>query len=270
MLKPRRKLRVFGALAGGGLLAVVLLIAGSGGSRPAARSGATAADTATGGWLKSHPHVVIAEGPGQLSPSEAAASYQYGTESSNFQPPSDAQVKRELAQLNVAGLGGAGSYVNPFAHVRGLSPSRIDMGVDYQGVGPVLALGSGTVFVTQGPGWPGGTFIGITLDSGPYAGRAYFVAEDVRPTVRPGERVQAGQVIGTMYHGSAGIETGWASGRSDEPLAAALGQQNKAGDPGAWSSAAVVSFDRVLVSVGAPSGIPQGVAVHGKMPPGYP
>ena len=97
---------------------------------------------------------------------------------------------------------------------------------------------------------PGGAFIGITLDAGPFAGLSYFVAEDVKPAVRVGDHVRAGQVIAVMYGGPAGIETGWASGRGDEPLAAALGQQNKRGDPGGWSSAAGISFDRVLVSTG--------------------
>jgi hypothetical protein len=144
------------------------------------------------------------------------------------------------------------------------------MGVDYAGKGPVVALGSGTVFSTDGPGWPGGGFIGITLDSGPFAGFSYFVAEDVKPAVHVGDHVRAGQEIAVMYRGSAGIETGWASGRGDQPLAAALGQQYMHGDPGSWSSAAGVSFDRVLVSTGTPSGIPQGTKVHGKMPAGYP
>src|SRR5207248_2928528 len=87
--------------------------------------------------------------------------------------------------------------------------------VDFAGAGPVVALGSGTVFNTAGPGWPGGTFIGITLDSGPYAGLSYFVAEDVKPTVKRGDHVRRGQQIGVMYLGPAGIETGWAAGNGE-------------------------------------------------------
>jgi murein DD-endopeptidase MepM/ murein hydrolase activator NlpD len=212
---------------------------------------------------------VIAATPGQLPPG-AQFAYAGSEGSDDFRPPSDAEVKRELHQLHVAGLGGTGDYVNPFAQVSGLTPERIDMGVDYGGAGTVLALGSGTVFNTKGPGWPGGAFIGITLDSGPFAGLSYFVAENVHPAVHVGDHVRAGQPIAVMYRGSAGIETGWAAGRGDQPLAAALGQQNRNGDPGAWTSAAGVSFDRVLVAAGAPSGIPQGTKVHGKMPRPYP
>jgi murein DD-endopeptidase MepM/ murein hydrolase activator NlpD len=231
----------------------------------------TGAHTASGdqpGALKPHPRVVIAAVPGQLPPG-AQFAYAGSEGGDNFQPPSDAEVRRELHQLNVAKLGGGGAYVDPFSQITGLTPERIDMGVDYGGTGPVLALGSGTVFNVNGGGWPGGVFIGITLDSGPYAGLPYFVAENVRPAVHVGDHVRAGQVIALMYHGSAGIETGWAAGKGDQPLAAALGQQSS-GDPGGWTSAAGLSFDRVLVAAGTPSGIPQGTKVHGKLPPPYP
>lgn len=220
--------------------------------------------------LKPHPRVVVAVAPGQQPPPGAVTAYGSGAEAESFHAPSDAEVKRELGELHVAKLGGNGAYTNPFANVRGLTPERIDMGVDYGGAGPVVALGSGTVFNTKGGGWPGGIFVGITLDSGPFAGLSYFVAEDVKPTVHVGDHVRAGEQIATMYRGPAGIETGWAAGHGDQPLAAALGQQNKHGDPGGWSSAAGVSFDRLLVSTGAPSGIPQGTKAHGQMPAQYP
>jgi murein DD-endopeptidase MepM/ murein hydrolase activator NlpD len=216
--------------------------------------------------LKSHPRVVIAATPDQLPP---GAQYATAGEAQNFQPPSDAEVRRELHQLNVSKSGGDGSYVNPFSQIGNLKPLRIDMGVDYAGSGPVLALGSGTVFSTSGPGWPGGGFVGVTLDSGRYAGLSYFVAESVRATVRVGQHVQAGQQIANMFNGPSAIETGWATGSGDQPLALTLHQQAP-GDPGGWTSAAGLSFDRLLVSVGTPSGIPQGTQVHGKMPARYP
>jgi murein DD-endopeptidase MepM/ murein hydrolase activator NlpD len=256
------------AIAALGAVALGVAIASPGGSRrgPASRAGGGGKALPP---LKHHPQVVIAEAPGDIPP-DAQFTYGEEPEAATFQPPSDAEVERELHQLHVAKLGGDGAYVDPFSQVRGLEPERIDMGVDYAGAGPVLALGSGTVFNTKGSGWPGGVFIGITLDDGPFAGFSYFVAEDVKPAVRVGDHVRAGQEIAAMYRGPAGIETGWASGRGQTPLAAALGQQNKRGDPGGWTSAAGISFDRVLVSTGTPSGIPQGTKVHGKMPASYP
>lgn len=280
--------RVLLATVGVALVAIVVVAIASSSGEPApvpaahavaaARADPSAADGGGQGGnggslppLKPHPRVVIAAAPGAELPPGAQYAYADGPNAEqDFQPPSDAEVKRELNELHVSKLSGDGAYVDPFAHVQGLTPERIDMGVDYGGKGPVVALGSGTVFNTEGPGWPGGAYIGITLDSGPFAGLSYFLAENVHPTVHVGDHVQAGQQIATMYRGSAGIETGWASGKGDQPLAAALGQQNKHGDPGGWSSAAGVSFDRLLVSTGTPSGIPQGARVHGKMPPAYP
>ena len=255
------------------------LIAGCGGATPhSSSSGSRTTGGGSGGGsgggdtpLKPHPRVVVALDPGQDPPPTGETVYATASEAEgeNFQAPSDAEVKAELAQLHTAKLAGSSAYVDPLSHVSGLTPERIDMGVDYAGAGPVVALGDGTVFNTRGPGWPGGSFIGITLSGGPYAGLSYFVAEDVKPAVKVGDHVRAGQEIGVMYSGDAGIETGWAAGHGDQPLAAALGQQAH-GDPGGWTSAAGLSFDRVLVSTGTPSGIPQGTKVHGKMPAPYP
>jgi murein DD-endopeptidase MepM/ murein hydrolase activator NlpD len=267
-----RKRRVWALLAGAGLLVVLLVLAVSGGAderrAPALKAtrGAASKDPALPPPLRSHPRVVIAATPDQLPPGTL---YATANEAESFQPPSDAEVRRELHQLKVSKFGGAGGYVNPFSQIRNLTPLRIDMGVDYSGSGPVLAIGSGTVFSTSGPGWPGGGFVGVTFDSGEFAGKSYFVAESVRATVKVGQHVQAGQQIANMFNGPSGIETGWATGQGDQPLALTLHQQAP-GDPGGWTSAAGLSFDRLLVSVGVVSGIPQGTTVHGKMPPGYP
>jgi murein DD-endopeptidase MepM/ murein hydrolase activator NlpD len=268
-----RKRRVWALLLGAAILVALVVVAASGGAdepraptlRPARAPGA--ASQALPPPLKSHPRVVIAATPDKLPP---GVKYASANEAESFHPPSDAEVKRQLHQLNISKAGGDGTYVNPFAQIRNLRPLRIDMGVDYSGSGPVVALGSGTVFSTSGPGWPGGGFVGITLDSGQYAGKSYFVAESVRATVKVGQRVQAGQQIANMFNGPSGIETGWATGQGDQPLALTLHQQNPHGDPGGWMSAAGLSFDRLLVSVGVISGIPQGTTAHGKMPPGYP
>jgi murein DD-endopeptidase MepM/ murein hydrolase activator NlpD len=267
-----RKRRVWALVVAAAILVVLAVLAASGGADEP-RAKVTSAHATPRGHadellppLKSHPRVVIAATSDQLPP---GAQYASAGEAQNFQPPSDAEVRRELHQLQVSKFGGDGSYINPFSQIRNLKPLRIDMGVDYAGSGPVLALGSGTVFSTSGPGWPGGGFVGITLDSGRFSGLSYFVAESVRATVRVGQHVQAGQQIANMFNGPSAIETGWATGQGDQPLALTLRQQAP-GDPGGWTSAAGLSFDRLLVSVGTPSGIPQGTQVHGKMPSGYP
>ena len=275
-LSSRRTLKVLGALVLAPVLVLGYLISGSASKGPNAAPVQQVAQNSPVWGLRPHPRVTIALPPGQAPPTvqvSEATTVSYGNsgpDPTNFQRPSDQEIRRELHQLHALGLsGGSNGYVNEFAHVQNLVPERIDMGVDYSGTGWVVAIGSGTVFTTNGGGWPGGGFIGITLDSGPYAHLSYFIAECIQAAVKPGQHVTAGQPIGMMTNCGSGIETGWASGNGDEPLAAALHQESP-GDPGGWSSAAGVSFDRLLVATGAPSGIPQGGVSHGKMPPGYP
>lgn len=184
------------------------------------------------------------------------------------------------ANTSVTGIGatgpltGVGGYVNPLSQIKGLIPERIDMGVDYGSPngGPLLALGNGRIFNTAGAGWPGGTFIGLTLSDGAYAGKHVYYAEHVTAKVTVGQAVKAGDVIGTLEAGSAMLEIGWASGNGDEALAASLNQQ-ASGDPGGWSSAAGWSFNTLLVALGAHSGgggTTTPAPGHGTMPPGYP
>src|SRR3954471_10329623 len=142
-----RRRRVLGAIAAAG---VVVLAAGDGGGGagsggsggrssddvPALTADTRAGTDTTGSdgapGLKPHPRVVVAAAPGQLPPG-AQFAYAGSEGSDDYQPPSDEEVRRELHDLHVAGLGGSGDYVNPFARVRGLTPERIDMGVDYGG-----------------------------------------------------------------------------------------------------------------------------------------
>jgi murein DD-endopeptidase MepM/ murein hydrolase activator NlpD len=167
------------------------------------------------------------------------------------------------ASLDVSG------YVNPISKVRDLVPERVDMGVDYSGSGPLLAIGAGTIDNIYNDGWPGGAFIELKFSTGRYAGYHWYYAEDVTPTVRVGQQVAAGAEIGVLYEGGEGLETGWSIGDGGTTLAASLNQQDPAGDPGGWSSAAGASANRFLKSLRARPGYLQG-AVHGRMPAGYP
>ena len=159
-------------------------------------------------------------------------------------------------------------YTNPFARIGNLSPSRIDMGVDYGGTGPIVALGAGEVYyASSSSGWPGGAFIGIKLSEGAYAGKCIYHAENIAVQVKQGQHVKAGTVIGQM---TGGTESGWASGQPQQALAEALHMYKPTGDPGGWESAAGASFNRFLVSLGCKSGVPQAGGPHGTMPAGYP
>ena len=158
-------------------------------------------------------------------------------------------------------------YVNPLAHIQHLQPERIDMGVDYSGQGAIVAIGAGQITTVSNAGWPNGTFIEEKLTSGPYAGKDWYYAENITPSVQVGQTVTAGEPLGQMF---GGIETGWSVGDGGTTLAASVGQIPSSGDAGAWSTAAGASASRLLQSLGAPPGVMQPGGPHGTMPAGYP
>jgi murein DD-endopeptidase MepM/ murein hydrolase activator NlpD len=161
--------------------------------------------------------------------------------------------------------GSSSGYANPLRSASALSPERIDQGVDYSGFGPVYAIGNGVVRNTVGGGWPGGTFIAYQLTDGPASGLVVYLAEDVEPNVQVGQTVSSGTVIGQMYAGPDGIETGWANGASlPDTMARDAGQFD-----GTDSSAFGVNFSQFLQALGAPGGILEG-SPTGSLPPGWP
>jgi murein DD-endopeptidase MepM/ murein hydrolase activator NlpD len=162
-------------------------------------------------------------------------------------------------------INSSSGYANPFRAVSGLVPERIDQGVDYAGFGPVYAIGDATVVWTVGNGWPGGTFIAYQFTDGPARGLVAYLAEDVEPSVQVGQTVSSGTVIGQMYEGPNGIETGWANPAAlPDTMARTFGQFN-----GSNSSAFGVNFSQFLQSLGAPGGI-QNSAPSGVLPAGWP
>jgi murein DD-endopeptidase MepM/ murein hydrolase activator NlpD len=151
----------------------------------------------------------------------------------------------------------AAGYANPLRGLADLTPERIDQGVDYAGSGPVYAIGPGVVENVYNPGWPAGVFIVYVLTTGPDAGRAVYVAEYLVPEVAIGERVDANTPLGLL--GSGGMETGWADlSALGESEAMADHQAATTGDSGAVSTPDGISFDALLVALGAPSGVLQG------------
>lgn len=93
----------------------------------------------------------------------------------------------------------------------GATVGRIDQGQDFGGSGPIRAIGRAQVTKIGAPGWPGGAGILYKLLEGPLRGRYVYVYEGVKPSVRVGQQVAAGQVIGQIVPGSStGIEMGWA------------------------------------------------------------
>ena len=158
-----------------------------------------------------------------------------------------------------------GSYANPLRAVQALSPERIDQGVDYSGFGPIYAIGDGIVLNTVSGGWPGGTFIAYRLTDGPASGLVVYAAEDIQPSVQVGATVTSGTVIGQVYEGPTGIETGWANPAAlPDTMARDYGQFD-----GSGSSAFGYNFSQFLQSLGAPGGILAG-GPNGQLPASWP
>jgi murein DD-endopeptidase MepM/ murein hydrolase activator NlpD len=151
-------------------------------------------------------------------------------------------------------------YINPIGP--GLSPGRVDMGVDYSGAGNLYALGTGQITNVSNSGWPGGIFIGLKLSAGPDSGDYVYYAEDISPAVTVGQQVKAGQLIGKATGGSSGIEIGWAAPPGVGQTMAAESGQNVAGlavgDPGAYPTGYGVDFSNLIQSLGGQPGIVSG------------
>ncbi len=172
-------------------------------------------------------------------------------------------------------------YVNPVREVSGLTPRRIDLGVDYAGTGPLLAIGRARVTMASdtdsGPSscwavscWPGGGIVVMRLLDGPFAGKYVYVAEHITVSVRAGQTVSAGQQIATLYAGYPWSEWGWAAGPGPEALARADGHWcQTCPDVGDWSTIEGRNMNALLVRLGAPSGLFQPIPSQ-SMPPGWP
>jgi hypothetical protein len=158
-----------------------------------------------------------------------------------------------------AGRKAPNPYRNPFRGSRAV-PSRIDQGVDYYAPAgdPIYAIGPGRVdqVYSSGSGWPGGGWVSYILTAGPARGQRVFVAEDVAPAVRVGQRVDASTIV-AHFSGGGSIETGWAGplSRGDQTLAAFRNEWDTAGgDPGRYSTVAGVTFSNLIASLGGPAG----------------
>jgi murein DD-endopeptidase MepM/ murein hydrolase activator NlpD len=159
-----------------------------------------------------------------------------------------------------------GTYANPLRAIKNLVPERIDQGVDFAGIGPIYAIGDGVVLSTSIPGWPGGTYIAYQLIDGPATGLVVYAAEDIAPMVQIGDRVTANTILGLMYPGPDGIETGWGDGvRIGNTMARTYRQYS-----GGNSTAFGTNFSQLLFSIGAPAGVPQNDPPTGALPAGWP
>jgi murein DD-endopeptidase MepM/ murein hydrolase activator NlpD len=159
-----------------------------------------------------------------------------------------------------------GTYANPLRAIQALNPERIDQGVDYSGFGPIYALGDGIVLATTIPGWPGGTYIAYQLTDGPANGLVAYAAEDIAPSVQVGDTVNANTILGLMYPGPDGIETGWGDSVTIGYTMAHTYRQFDGTNTTAYGA----NFSQLLVTLGAPGGVPQNNPPTGSLPRDWP
>jgi hypothetical protein len=147
------------------------------------------------------------------------------------------------ASSSTAAAGVAGGYTNP---IPGAAIGRTDQGVDatLSPGSPILALGRSKVIGIIPNWYSGQPFVWLQLLDGVDAGKYYYVAEQITPSVTPGQVVNAGEPIGTYSSSGTGLELGWATS-TGQTLARATtgyveGEVTQAGQ----------SFRRFLTSLG--------------------
>lgn len=165
-------------------------------------------------------------------------------------------------------------YQNPLRDWNNLIDNRVDQGVDYSGVGPVYAIGNGTIdYASSSTSWPGGNYISYKLSDGPAAGKEVYVAEDckVESGISRGKPVTSGTVLckTTTTGGYIYIETGWSAPTIDNAIDTTL-------QPGCYdignskSTAFGMNFRDLMVSLGVKSGNEVDKPIVCSLPSGWP
>lgn len=165
-------------------------------------------------------------------------------------------VKGQASSQTSAGTAGgggaisAGGAANPFARASTVKVGRTDQGVDVNLApgDPIDAPFAGTVTAIN-PGWYSGQpqLVLAGAQGTPFAGKFAYIAEQILPSVKVGQSVNAGDQLGTYADSGTGLELGWAANAQGETQARATtgyteGQSTPAGS----------SFRAFLASVGVP------------------
>ncbi len=139
----------------------------------------------------------------------------------------------------------AAAYVNPLKGDQ-FSVGRTDMGVDFclNPGEPIRAVGNGIVVGIDRNWFENQPYVWYELNGGPDAWHFVYVAEQIRPLVRPGQTVSAGQPIARYASHGTCIETGWSAADGATLAQATTGYKEGQITP------AGVSFAHFLISLG--------------------
>jgi hypothetical protein len=234
-----------------------------------------------------------AAGPGNISGGQAAADHEFNVATQTYGWTGNAGNPNPNATFDPSHPGaspGGGNqgggdpgftYRNPMRDVQGLTPFRIDQGVDYGGGGPIYAIGRAKILqYIPHSGWVGsgdpthpvynGGYIAYQLLDGPAKGKVVFVAEDIRlnPSLKVGSVINTSTALGQLQGLDPGwpyMETGWATSDGSEPLAKTTGGYTEG--QRTWAGNDFSNFLHVL---GAPAGVAGGRPLVGQAPQGWP
>jgi TP901 family phage tail tape measure protein len=138
-------------------------------------------------------------------------------------------------------------YVSPFLDPAGLHRGREDEGIDFSGLHPgarIGAIGAGEIDKIIQGWYKGQPLIEERLTAGSHKGQYVYYAEQLRSLVRAGEKVKAGQAIGTVAPTGTGLELGFGAGGGRTLAQATTGYKEGQVTP------AAVEFSKFLGTLG--------------------
>lgn len=157
------------------------------------------AQTAAEAWVRPVDPVTLLGQRFGYTPSAASTGEAAGASSA----PSSAPVRGAKSL--------PGGYVSPFSAK--VTPGRTDQGVDFSAPpgSSVLAIGKARIAGIVPNWYKGQPLVYYKLLDGPRKGQYIYAAEQITPTVRVGQVVNAGQPIGRVAASGTGLELGFAT-----------------------------------------------------------